>query len=272
VDIATIIGIVIAFGGILMGYIMEGGNPMALFGPTAGMIVIGGTIGATVIGTTLDDVKNIPKLLVKTFKPDQDKRQIFLTELVEIAELARRDGLLALENRQISDPFLKRAIMLVVDGTDPETVQDILVADLEAMEARHERGYGVFNTMGGFAPTMGIIGTVMGLVHVLGSLENPDDLGPSIAVAFIATLYGVGTANLVFLPIANKLKIRSKEEIVERTMVIEGTLAIQAGDNPRVLREKLSAHLSPAARVAKGEKKPAAKAAATRAAMADGGE
>jgi chemotaxis protein MotA len=271
-DIATLIGIAIAFGGILLGYIMEGGNPMALFGPTAGLIVIGGTIGATVIGATLPDVLNIPKLIMKTIKPNPDIRETLLTELVEIAELARRDGLLALENRQITDPFLKRAVMLVVDGTDPETVEDILVADMEAMEARHERGYGVFNTMGGFAPTMGIIGTVMGLVHVLGSLENPDDLGPSIAVAFIATLYGVGMANLVCLPIANKLKTRSKEEIVERTMVIEGTLAIQAGDNPRVLKEKLSAHLSPAARAPKGEKKAAKGATNPRAAMADGGE
>lgn len=269
-DLATIIGLVIGIGGILAGFVVEGGNPASLIGPTAAMIVIGGTIGATTIGGTMDDLKNMPKLMLRAFKTPPDRRGALLTEMVELAEAARRDGLLALENRQIGDPFLKRAVMLVVDGAEPETTRDILAMDLEAMEARHEHGYGLFSTMGGFAPTMGIIGTVMGMVNVLGGLENPDELGPSIAVAFIATLYGVFSANLIYLPIAAKLKLQSKREILERTMIVEGVLAIQAGDNPRVLKEKLSAYVGPAKSAAKAAAKSAAAPAGARASAESG--
>lgn len=270
-DLATIIGIVFAVGGVMAGYILEGGNPASLIGPTAGMIVVGGTIGAATVGHTMAELKGLPKLFIKAIKSPPDRKAELIAEMVEIAEMARRDGLLALENRPVEDPFLKRAMMLVVDGTDPETTRDILMLDIEAMEARHEHGYGFFNAMGGFAPTMGIIGTVMGLVHVLGSLDNPDELGPSIAIAFIATLYGVFIANVIFLPIGSKLKLRSKEEIAERTMVVEGTLAIQAGDNPRVLKEKLSTYIAPSKR---GEKagKEAGAAAGARATAAAGGD
>jgi chemotaxis protein MotA len=258
-DIATIIGLVLALIGVFVGYTLEGGNVMHLIAPTSFLIVMGGTIGAATLGMSMSDLKGLPKLFIKAFKSPPDRKQALLTELVELAELARRDGLLALENRQIEEPFLKRAMMLVVDGTDPETTRDILAMDLEAMEARHEQGYGIFNAMGAYAPTFGIIGTVMGLVHVLGNLGEPETLGHSIAVAFIATLYGVMSANLVFLPIATKLKLRSKLEVIEKTMAIEGTLAIQAGDNPRVIKEKLSAYIPPAQRGAKAAQ--AAKAA-----------
>lgn len=268
-DLATIIGLVIAIAGILVGYILEGGNPMHLVGPTAFLIVIGGTVGAAAIGVTMDDLKNLPKLLMKAFKSPPDRKQELLDELVELAELARRDGLLALENRQIEDPFLKRSMMLVVDGTDPETTRDILAMDLEAMEARHEQGYSIFNSMGAYGPTFGIIGTVMGLVHVLGNLGEPEQLGHSIAVAFIATLYGVMFANLVFLPIGAKLKLRSKQEITEKTMAIEGTLAIQSGDNPRVIKEKLSAYIPPKKR---GEQAAGKAAAAGRMQTAEAGD
>jgi chemotaxis protein MotA len=272
-DLATLIGLAIGIGGLLGGFILEGGQPASLIGPTAALIVVGGTVGAAMIGHTVDDLKNLPKLFVRATKSPPDKRHELLQEMVDIAEMARRDGLLALENRQLDDPFLKRAVMLVIDGTDPETTRDILMMDIEAMEARHERGYGFFNAMGGYSPTMGIIGTVMGLIFVLGNLENPDELGHSIAVAFIATLYGVFLANIVYLPIGAKLKLRSKQEVAERTMVVEGTLAIQAGDNPRVLKEKLSAYIAPDKRNEKPAAKEAVKeaGASARAAAVGGG-
>ena len=168
-------------------------------------------------------------------------------DLVGYAERARRDGLLALEEEleQIDDEYLKKGLQLVVDGTDPDLVRDILEAEIEGMTARHRKGAEPFDKAGGFAPTMGIIGTVMGLVHVLGNLSQPNTLGPAISGAFIATLYGVGSANVIFLPVAGRLQGLSNEEIDLRTLTVEGVLAIQAGDNPRVVADKLAAFLPP---------------------------
>jgi chemotaxis protein MotA len=269
-DLATLLGITGGFGALIAAFVLEGGHLASLLGITAAMIVFGGTIGATMTSYALSDILAIPKLIARAMRTPPDRRATLVEELVKLAEIARRDGLLALENHPIDDPFLKRGIMLVVDGTDPEMTAQILEAELEAMEARHARNYGIFTTMGGFAPTMGIIGTVMGLVHVLGSLENPDQLGPAIAVAFLATLYGVSSANLLWLPIGNKLKLRSKEEVAERQLMLAGILGIQAGENPRMLREKLVAQLPPSAREAKGTAKSTSPVGAG--AMAPGGE
>lgn len=246
--VATIAGLVIGFAGILVGYIMEGGQLGALVGPTAFLIVIGGTVGAATVSHSVADMLRLPKLVMATLKTAPDRRLSILEEMVKLAEMARRDGLLVLESHQSDDMFFNRAVTLVVDGTDSDTTKDILLLDVEAMETRHEQSAEVFTTMGGFAPTMGILGTVMGLVMVLGHLEDPSKLGHSIAVAFLATLYGVGSANLLFLPLASKLKLISKMEVNERMMVIEGALAIQAGDNPRILKEKLTAYIPPAMR------------------------
>jgi len=267
-DLATILGIVLGFAALILAFVMEGGHLTSLIGITAFMIVFGGTFGATLTSYGLADMVGLPKLLMKAIKTPPDRRAVLIEEIVKLAEIARRDGLLALENHPIEDPFLKKGIMLVVDGTDAELTEQILWADVEAMEQRHARGYSIFQTMGGFAPTMGIIGTVMGLVHVLSSLDDPSSLGPAIAVAFLATLYGVASANVLWLPIHNKLKLRSKEEVAERQLIIEGILGIQAGENPRMLREKLIVHLPPRARAA--EQKAAAPAGAR--AMAPGGE
>ncbi|MCX7622811.1 MAG: flagellar motor protein [Thermomicrobium sp.] len=266
-DLATILGIVLGFGALISAFVLEGGHLSSLIGITAYMIIFGGTFGATMASYGLKDMLGLPKLIMKAIKTPPDRRLVLVEEIVKLAEIARRDGLLALENHPIEDPFLKRGIMLVVDGTDAELTEQILAADVEAMEQRHARGYGIFQTMGGFAPTMGIIGTVMGLVHVLSSLKDPESLGPAIAVAFLATLYGVATANLLWLPLHNKLKLRSKEEVAEKQLIIEGVLGIQAGENPRMLREKLLVHLPPQARAAE----PKAAAVGARA-MAPGGE
>jgi|UniRef100_A0A7C2B7G6 chemotaxis protein MotA len=266
-DLATVLGIVLGFSALILAFVLEGGHLSSLIGITAYMIIFGGTFGATMTSYSLKDMLGLPKLIMKAIKTPPDRRAVLVEEIVKLAEIARRDGLLALENQPIEDPFLKKGVMLVVDGTDAELTEQILHADVEAMEQRHARGYSIFQTMGGFAPTMGIIGTVMGLVHVLSSLKDPESLGPAIAVAFLATLYGVATANLLWLPLHNKLKLRSKEEVAEKQLIIEGVLGIQAGENPRMLREKLLVHLPPQARAS--EQKAAAVGAR---AMAPGGE
>jgi len=170
--------------------------------------------------------------------------------LVSFAERARREGLLALEEqaRDIDDPFLQKGIQLAVDGTDPELVPAILETEIAYLGERHTAGASILSTMGGFAPTLGVIGTVAGLVHMMANLSDPGSMGPAIASAFIATLYGVSSANLVFLPLGNKLKQRNGIEILLREIQIEGILYIQAGDNPRVVEEKLKAFLDPKAR------------------------
>ncbi|MDI3340339.1 MAG: flagellar motor protein [Sphaerobacter sp.] len=267
-DLATIAGLVLGLVALVTAFVLEGGHLTSLLGVTAAMIVFGGTVGATVASGSLADAKRIPGLILRSLKAPPDRRRALVDELVALAEVARREGLLALEDREVSDSFLRRAVMLVVDGTDPETTREILERDIAAMEARHQRGYTMFLTMGGFAPTMGIIGTVLGLIHVLSNLSSPDELGPAIAVAFLATLYGVASANLIWIPIGNKLRRQSEHEVEERAIVVEGVLGLQAGDNPRVLREKLAAALPPALRAA-----PASPTAASMAgAMAEGGE
>jgi len=172
--------------------------------------------------------------------------------LVTFAERARREGLLSLEDqsKDIDDDFLKKGIQLAIDGTDPELVREIMQTGIAFLGTRHHHGANLFATMGGFAPTLGVIGTVAGLVHMLANLSDPGSMGPSIAAAFIATLYGVSSANLLFLPLANKLKHVSSEEVLVREIMTEGILSIQAGDNPRIVEEKLKAFLAPKARKA----------------------
>ncbi len=170
--------------------------------------------------------------------------------LVSLAEQARREGLLALDAKlgEIDDEFTRKGLQLVVDGSDPALVREVLEAEIDGMATRHAAGATPFEKAGGFAPTMGIIGTVMGLVHVLQNLSAPATLGPSISTAFIATLMGVGSANVIFLPVANRLKAMSAEEIELRTLTVEGILSVQAGDNPRIVAEKLKSFIAPAER------------------------
>jgi chemotaxis protein MotA len=190
--------------------------------------------------------------------------------MVTMADQARRDGLLSLEDaaKKIEDPFLKKGIMMVVDGVDAHQVRAILETNVEQMQARHRKAYGMFAAAGGFSPTFGIIGTVMGLISVLKELDNPDKLAKSIASAFLATLWGLLSANLIYLPIAAKLKSKSEEEAHVRYMQLEGILAIHAGENPRIVKEKLIAFLPPSESrklddnaEAQPEKKPGARGA-----------
>jgi chemotaxis protein MotA len=247
---SSAIGLVVAIVGIALGATMEGSNVAAVINPTALLIVLGGTFGACMAGTSFDAIKNIPVMYKKAFASDPPDLNAQVVELVGYAEKARRDGLLALDEQlsTVEDPFVRKGLQLVVDGTDPELVAEVLDAENANMRKRHQAGAQPFEKAGGFAPTMGIVGTVFGLVHVLSNLDAPETLGPSISAAFIATLVGVGSANVIFLPIANRLKQLSAEELHAREMTVEGILSIQSGDNPRVVQEKLITFVPPSQR------------------------
>ncbi len=252
---ATAIGIGVAFVALGMSAMMDGTSPAAFLNMEALLIILGGTGGVTLASVGMASMKRVPslyKLVISAEPPDLRGR---LDMLVSLADQARRDGLLALDAQlaEIDDQFTRNALQLVVDGTDPEMVHAILEAEVDGMAARHAAGAAPFEKAGGFAPTMGIIGTVMGLVHVLQNLAAPSTLGPSISTAFLATLMGVGSANVIFLPVANRLKAISAEEVELRMMTLEGILSIQAGDNPRLVAEKLMSYLPPAEREAEGE-------------------
>jgi chemotaxis protein MotA len=249
-DLATIIGLVLAWGAFFGSIAMEGGDLKALLNPSAALLVFGGTTGASMIGFPLSTLTGLPAVIKHAFLGKETDVTQVIKMLVGFAEKARREGLLALEEeaREVDDPFLRKGIQLAIDGTDPELVREILETDIHHLGTRHQQGAAFFATMGGFAPTLGVIGTVSGLVHMLANLSDPGSMGPSIAAAFIATLYGVSTANLIFLPLANKLKHASAAETNAREIVMEGILSIQGGDNPRIVEEKLKSFLAPKAR------------------------
>jgi chemotaxis protein MotA len=263
----TGIGIVISCIGIAMGATMEGTNVMVVINIPAILIVLVGTLGATIAACGLPAHLKVPKLYMKAIMPPDLDLVARVNQLVGFADQARRDGLLALDEavKGIDDPFTRKGIQLVVDGTDPDLVAAVLDAENEAMRKRHAAGRAPFMQAGGFAPTMGIVGTVFGLVNVMNNLNQPSTLGPLIAAAFLATLMGVGSANVVFLPMANRLKELSEAELHFREMTLEGILAIQAGDNPRVVAEKLMAYVPPSQRPTEQEQ-AAAQAAAKQAA------
>jgi len=209
----------------------------------------------TMASTSFQGFMTMPKLAIKAMKGEEFAAADTIEQMVGLSEKARRNGLLALEEdvAQIDDAYVRKGLQLVVDGTDSDLVRAILEQEIDAMAERHEAGARNYKSASGFAPTIGILGTVMGLVNVLSHLNEPAKLGPHIAGAFLATLYGVGSANVIFLPIANKLAEMSSEEINHRTMVLEAILSIQAGDNPRVLAEKLEAFVPPGQRGADGK-------------------
>jgi chemotaxis protein MotA len=248
----TSIGILISCLGIAMGATMEGTNVMVVINIPAILIVLIGTLGATIAACGLEAHIKLPKIYKKAIMPDELDLVARVNELVSFADQARRDGLLALDEavKGIDDPYTRKGIQLVVDGTDPDLVAAVLDAENEAMRKRHTAARAPFMQAGALAPTMGIIGTVFGLVNVMNNLNQPSTLGPLIAAAFLATLIGVGSANVVFLPMANRLKELSEAEMHFREMTLEGVLAIQAGDNPRVVAEKLMAYVPPELRPA----------------------
>jgi chemotaxis protein MotA len=245
VKATTGIGIGAAFAVLLLATIMEGGNPMSFINIPAFLIVVGGTAGAVCASSDISVLKSAPKLMIRAMKGIAIDFRAAAQQMVKLSEKARRQGLLALEGdlEEIEDPFARKGLQLVIDGTESDLVVSILQSEMDATEGREARSVKLFKDAGGFAPTLGILGTVMSLVHVLENLASPAGLGHAIAGAFLATLYGVGSANLVFLPISNRLKDIGGQEMAYREMLLEGILSIQAGDNPRMLAEKLETYV-----------------------------
>ncbi|GAA4088982.1 motility protein A [Nocardioides kongjuensis] len=240
-DIATPVGIVVGLVIIVAANVLEGGNPMSLLLLPPMLLVLGTTVMVTVAGGTMSDAKTAIKDMKRAFTGSVEPAEALVPQVVSLAERARREGLLALEDslREIDDPFLVKGVTMAIDGTDPEDVREILEAELRAKKRDDKQAAKFFGDAGAYAPTIGIIGTVMGLVHVLENLATPDELGHLIAGAFVATLWGVMSANVIWLPISSRLKRLGELECARMEVAIEGVAAIQAGANPRLVAEKL---------------------------------
>jgi chemotaxis protein MotA len=241
------LGLMICLGAMMVADVLDGGSPVAFLNPSAILLIFGATFGATIASTSLKQFMTFPKLLGMSMKPRVSDISSIREMLVKFAERARREGLLALESdvEGIRDPFIRHGLQMVIDGLEPDTVEEILEIEIESMQARHFMGIDMFAKMGGYSPTFGVLGTVMGLVSVLSNLADPSGLGESIATAFIATLFGVGAANILWLPISANLKSKDTAEAKERHLALAAILAIQAGDNPRIVAQKLAAHAGP---------------------------
>lgn len=244
-DPAPAIGIGLGFVVVVTVNVLEGGNPMSLLlGPPL-LLVFGVTILISIAGGTMMDAKAIPGSLKRAFTGKVEPAATMIPSVITLAERARREGLLSLEDSldDLDDPFLVKGVTMAIDGTDPEELRDILEAEVYAKRAEDKQGAKFFAEAGAYAPTIGIIGTVMGLVHVLENLAAPEELGHLIAAAFVATLWGVTSANVIFLPLSSRLKRLSELECARMELAIEGVAAIQSGSNPRIIAQKLSSLL-----------------------------
>jgi chemotaxis protein MotA len=246
VDKASIAGLLLGLIGIIGGLMLEGGKLSQILQPTAAMIVFGGTAGAVLLQFPLPVVTGAVRNLARVFIDRGEDVEVGIKLLVHLANRARREGIVRLDSEldQISDPFLRKALMLAVDGTEPQELRSIMELELDNHSERGEQMHGVFESAGGFSPTVGIIGAVLGLIQVMQHLDKIDEVGRGIAVAFVATIYGVAAANLVFLPAGGKLRIRLREEEVHREMMLEGVISILEGMNPRMLETKLRSFAS----------------------------
>ncbi len=248
-DIATIVGLVA--GTILVSVtIFLGGNVGIFINIPSAVMVFGGTIAATLINFPLSDVLSVFNTVKNSFIQKATSTEQLIEKLVEFATVARREGILALESQaaDAGDEFLQKSVQLAIDGTAPELIKDILTTEIAFMEDRHSMGQNVLLAMGAFAPAFGMIGTLIGLVQMLATLDDPSSIGAGMAVALLTTLYGALIANLITLPLAGKLKVRTSLELLQKEITIEGILSIQSGDNPRVVEQKLKAFVSPSIR------------------------
>jgi chemotaxis protein MotA len=256
VDKSSISGIILALGGILAGLLLEGGNLRQILQPTAAMIVFGGTLGAVMLQFPTSVVMHALRRFGSVFLSPRQNPKSTIRRLVKYAQKARREGIVSLDSdlNAIEDPFLKKSLMLAVDGTEPEELRNIMELELNNQVEYEEQVPQVFESAGGFAPTIGIIGAVLGLIQVMQHLDKIDEVGRGIAVAFVATIYGVGSANLLYLPVAGKMKLRIREEQITREMTLEGVASILEGMNPHMLETKLFGFLVDAE---EAENKPA---------------
>lgn len=259
-DFATVAGLTAAFG-LVAWSILMGGNASGFLNGPAVAIVIGGTLGALLVNFPASRLGRLASVLRKTLRFQQESPETVIDKMVKYAERARREGMLALEDDSETedDEFLRKGLRLAVDGTDPQLLEKILQTDLRQIEHRHEDGARILSAGGNFAPAFGMIGTLIGLVNMMGSLDEPTQIGRGMATALVTTFYGAVLANAVFLPLAGKLETRSREEVMNKEMVIEGIMAIQSGDSPRIVEEKLKSFLPPVTRrKVEAEKRPRA--------------
>lgn len=245
-DILSVLGLIVALGSILLGQVLEGGHLASIVQGTAFLIVIGGTTGAVMLQVPLRVFALSLKMLPWVVKPPRLDPQGAIAQILGWSESARRNGLLSLESsvETLTDPFVRKGLQMLVDGTDPEKIRATLEQEIDAMENHDLQGAKVYEAAGGYAPTLGILGAVLGLIHVMENLADPSKLGAGIAVAFVATVYGVGSANLFFLPVANKLKgiVHQRSKLQE--MIVEGLVAIAEGENPRIIEGRLQSYFA----------------------------
>lgn len=244
-DRASIIGILLGISAVVLGNLLEGGKIRSLIQPTAAVIVFGGTFGATLLSASPSVILRALLALREVFSGQEDERESLIREIVRFATISRRNGLIALESEieGIENQYFKKALRLAVDGMSPRMLRETMEQDNICFEEERRGIAKVYETAGGYAPTIGILGAVLGLIHVMENLSDPSKLGAGIAVAFVATIYGVGSANLIFLPISKKLLNRLKEEISLREMILEGVSGIQTGINHHYLEERLRVYL-----------------------------
>jgi len=266
VDLGIIGGIVAGLVMMAVAIVQSGGTLVTFLNLSSILITLGGTIASAFVHFRVDEMTGVLRLLrIAMGGRTQSPREV-IRMLVNFAGKARREGLLALDDEaeNLDDPFLKKGLRLVVDGTDPETVRQILDIEVTFLEERHQSGRRIFEHMGAVAPAFGMVGTLIGLIIMLGQLDEPDTIGPAMAVALITTLYGVVLSNLIFIPIAGRLKVKSEEEVLLRELMIEGVLSIQAGENPHIVEQKLESFLAPKARLSSDQVEQPAEAGAER--------
>lgn len=254
-DLASLIGLLMGIGLIIGSVLMGGGSFGSFIDIPSIMVVVGGAIAASLICFPLKTILALPVVAKKVFLNKPQDCTGLIEQLVSLAETARRDGLLALESRlqEIDNDFIKLGIQMAVDGTRPEIIEDILRTEINSLTTRHRNGKRVFDQLGRFAPAYGMIGTLMGLIMMLSNMSDPSSIGAGMAVALITTLYGAIIANVVFIPFAEKLGFLSKQELISREIIVRGIMAIQSGENPRVIEQKLNTFLPPKARAGDNE-------------------
>ena len=245
-NISGVLGLLIGLVAILASQVLETGSLRTMIQPSAGLIVVGCTIGAVFLNFSIPTVINAVKSAKYAFIDDQEDTVIIARQIIQLAHIARHENLLAMQNLldDIKDPFLRRGVMLAVDISSPQLLQEILSTEISLDEEQEFINARVFEALGGYAPTFGIVGAVIGLIHAMAHLQNPTALGNGVATAFVATLYGVGLANMLFLPIAGKLKMKLREKILLKEMIVHGLISIQMAENPAIIEEKLITFLN----------------------------
>lgn len=245
-DLSTIIGIIAAFA-LMLSAIMSGGSILLFVNAPSILIVVGGTIGATLVNYPFKDFFETISILKKAFIHRDTPLDESIQQLVLFANKARKEGILSLQSLMddLDDDFLVKGLQMAVDGQEPESLKEMLYLEIEYIKERHEKGAAIFLTLGAIAPAMGMIGTLIGLVQMLQTMDDPSTIGPAMAVALLTTFYGAVMANIMFIPLAGKLKIRSQSEVLSKTLITEGMESILAGENPRIMEQKLHTFISP---------------------------